>query len=125
MLNGPMTPAEVEAEIGEVLEHLEVLTEEYRRQCEAAAEAEADYRLGYWRIYLTVKDQGLTGSDGTKRKATNDEADGIATTRNEDAFRAYKITAAAVESGRQALYTHRTRLDALRTVAANARTLAG
>jgi hypothetical protein len=119
---GPLTTAEVEEEIAGVLEHLENLTEEYARVCHAAAEAEADYRLRYFKALLRIKANGVATDDGP-RKATDKEADALATVDAADELRAHKITGAYAESTKQALYTHRARLDALRTVAANARAL--
>lgn len=124
MSTGPLTMGEVEEQIAYVLTRLEELTEEYAHACDAAAAAEADYRVDYWRRFLTIKADGITLPDGSRRKVTDKEAEGHATLAGEhegDAIRAYKITAGTQESLKQALYTQRARLDALRTIAANAR----
>lgn len=124
MTDGPLTPAMVEEEIDRVLARLEALTEEYARACDAASSAEADYRIDYFKRLLTIKADGLTMPDGTKRKVTDKEAEAHAHLGGQDPganYRAYKITAGTQEHLKQALYTQRARLDALRTIAANAR----
>lgn len=112
-----MTQGQIEDGIEATVATLEDLTGDYARACASAAEAEAEYRLRYWRTFLQHKDSAGPGSRGP----SNDECEGRAIIANEDALRAYKITAASAESIKAAMATHRTRLDALRTLAANVR----
>lgn len=123
-MDGPLTPAEVEEQISAVLDHLEQVTEDYAVAAETAGDAEAEYRIRYWTAFLTAKADGIEQEDGTRAKATEKMAEGHAVVTVADHLRAYKIAAAKADAIKQALITHRTRLDALRTVAANARTAA-
>ena len=121
-----MTQRQIEDGIGELCERLEDLTTDYAQALSEAAEAEASYRLGYYKSLLTTKANGIeqaSNDDGQKprRKATDTEAAAWATVDNEDGFRRYKITAAHAEALKQSLFVQRTRLDALRTLAANVR----
>lgn len=112
-----LTQAQIEDGIETTVGMLESLTNDYARAQTEAAMAEAEYRLRYWRTFLAHKDSNGPGTRGPSDK----ECEGRAIIANEDAFRAYKITAAAVESIKGGLTTHRTRLDSLRTLAANVR----
>lgn len=115
------TMGDAEEEGDRIVRRLDDLSDEYRRDTERAAESEADYRLAYWTTFLQIRANGVRKPDGTVGKATDKEAEGYATTAAERELRAYKITAAKAEATKQALYTHRARLDYVRTKSANAR----
>lgn len=112
-----LTQADVEDGIEATVKRLEELTDEYAVASDEAAEAEASYRLAFWHTFLRFKD-GVTNG---KRGESDRTCEGRATIAAADSFRAYKITAARVDSLKAALRTHQTRLDALRTLAANIR----
>jgi hypothetical protein len=111
-----LTMGQIEDGLQATLARLEELTDTYAEVTDAAAAAEADYRLAYWRVFLDVK-----ASSGAARGASDKVAEGRATIAAEEQFRIYKTTAASAESVKAALRTHTSRLDALRTMAANVR----
>lgn len=105
---------DIEQQIVQISDRLDELTHDYAAMCDEAGEAEAEYRLRYYNTIMRLKDAG-------DRKMTDKEAEARATSAAASEFRNYKITAAKVEATKQALSTHRSRLDALRTLAANVR----
>lgn len=112
-----LTQGAIEDAIVALSDRLEEITDEYATASDDAAEAEAEYRLRYYRTFLQHKD-GVTNG---KRGESDETCKGRAIVANEDVLRDYKLTAARAESLRQALYTHQRRLEALRTLAANVR----
>lgn len=56
-------------------------------------------------------------------KPTEKVAEAYATTSAADLYVAYKLSAAAADAAKQALFTRRARLDSLRTLSANVRSL--
>lgn len=112
-----LTQGDIEDEIQRLSDRLEELTDTYAVATDEAAVAEAEYRLAFWQTFLRHKD-GVT--DG-KRGESDKTCEGRATIAAADKFRRYKVTAARAESVKSATYTTRTRLEALRTLAANVR----
>lgn len=113
-----LTQGQIEDGIEDVLNRLEALTDDYATICDEAADAEVDYRVGQAKALLILK----SAPDPATNKFLSDKAaEARATKIIETEMRAHKIAAAKVESTKQALYTHRARLDALRTLAANVR----
>lgn len=113
-----LTQGQIEDGIEDVLERLELLTDEYAVTCDDSAEAEVAYRVGMAKALLILKSR----PDDTTGKFLSDKAaEARALKIVEPEMHHYKIAAAKVESTKQALYTHRARLDALRTLAANVR----
>ena len=113
-----LTPVEVERKITEALEALDELTAEFADATRDAAEAEADYRLRLNSTYVRLRDAHAAD---TGRRMTERETEARATLAAANELTAYKITEARVDALRQALNTHRARLDALRTLNANTR----
>ena len=123
-----LSQGEIEAAIMSLSDSLEDLTTEYTTRSDAAAEAETDYRLAYYRAIIAMKASGvnLPDSDGVlvhHFRPSEKLCEAIAVADSADLFRAYKVTAAAADSTKQAIYTRRERLNALRTLAANVRSL--
>lgn len=123
-----LSQGEIEAAIMSLSDSLEDLTTEYTTRSDAAAEAETDYRLAYYRAIIATKASGvnLPDSDGVlvhHSRPSEKLCEAIAVADSADLFRAYKVTAAAADSIKQAIYTRRERLNALRTLAANVRSL--
>lgn len=133
MRGRPVSQVEVEEELLQRGEHLEALTsggvsplfpdddpfEGYDDLCEAAADAEADWKIQEASALVHLadrpKEEGKRGEPEYLRKAR-------VLALHKDKFRAYKMTAAERDGRKEALTTTRTRMDALRTVAANQRT---
>ena len=101
-----------------ISDRLEELTDDYGKLADRAANAEADYRLRFASTLIRLKDGGSEG-----KRMTDKMAEAQASVRAAEELRAYKITAASLDASRQALTAHRARLDALRTLAASARSL--
>lgn len=117
----PLSQVEVEAELLDQVEHLEALTNGdedlgivgYDQVCEAAADAEVEWKLAFAREMLTQANRGS--------KERRDLQESRATTIHAEAFRAYKLRGAQKDAAKEALVTTRTKIDALRTIAANVR----
>lgn len=112
------TQGEVEQEIEDIVDLMETLTDEYAAVCQTAADSEVTYRVRFYRGLLSLKEQ--PPREGT-RALTDKAAEAKATVMVEGELRAYKRSAALQESCKQALRTHQSRLDALRTLSANIR----
>lgn len=113
-----LTQHEVEQSIVQISDELARLTEEYASLAESAAEAEADYRHRYFTTIIRLKDTASA-------RLTDKEAEARATVAAAAELRTYKLTGARLDAAKQALTTHRTRLDALRTLNANLRSTVG
>jgi hypothetical protein len=113
MTRRPLTQAEVESAILDTADALDRVTHEFADISDAAAEAEADYKLAVARTWL-----GIVGGE---RKMTTTERQMRTDALTNDALRAYKVAEARRASTREALLSYRARIDALRTVSANVR----
>ena len=111
-----LTAGEVERQILSLSDRLEDETNRYADVAELAALAEADFKGCHARALLAFAD-ATVGS----RKATVDERRAQADLDAEDAYAIYRLNEARLDACKQALYSLRTRLDALRTLAANIR----
>ncbi len=130
MKGRPVSQVEVETELLGWVDHLEVLTngghsemvdadfEGYDDLCDAAAGAEADWKI--------AEANGLIAQANRTEEGKRGEPEYLRKARvlalKADEYRAYKMTAAVKESRKEALVTTRARCDALRTVCANTRT---
>lgn len=133
MRGRPVSQVEVETDLLEWVEHLEVLTnggvspkfpedepfEGYDDLCEAAAGAEADWKIQEASALVALadrpKEEGKRAEPEYLRKAR-------VLALHKEKFRAYKMTSAQKEARKEALTSTRARCDALRTVCANTRT---
>lgn len=109
-----LTQGEIEQQIMAISDALEEATDDYASASYEAALAEADYRREYARAMVHAAD-----ADGPRVPVSEREARALLAVT--DQHRAYKVLDARAESGKQALYSLRARLDALRTLAANVR----
>lgn len=94
---------------------LDAAVHDYADVCGRAAEAEADYKLDRARFLLALSQQE------TKRTVAEKEA--MVDVGTEDARRAWGAVEAERDVLREAMRSHRSRIDALRTLAANQRAL--
>lgn len=107
--NRPLTPAEVEEHIVERIAYLEEGSEILEQRTVAAAIAEAEYRI--------IRARGILLS--SKKLGVARESDGLYQARDELRSRGiYEALQAAAQDSQR---THRSILDALRTLAVNAR----
>lgn len=124
----PVSQVEVEGALLDEVEHLEALTNGgtspksatefvgYDEVCRLAAEAEADWKI--------TQAKGMIGqaqrTEGGRAEAKHTQEARVLATHGE-LFRAYRVTAAVKDGAKEALVTSRSRIDALRTIAANVR----
>ena len=110
-----LTQGEVESHILAISETLEEETYRYAELAEAAAIAEADYKYAAAR-----KNVDLSQSTG---KMTVGERQSHVDIQCAAEFRGWKLSEAVRQSSKEALLSLRSRLDALRTLSANIRSM--
>lgn len=108
-----LTQGQIEQQIMEVAEALEEQTHLYADLADAAAVAEADYKLSYARAVVSMAAQPL--------KLTAPEKSARAELSAAQELREWKLADARLKSTKEALVALRSRLDALRTLGANVR----
>lgn len=113
----PLTAHEVEEMIQQTLGMLEELVEDYAEIAENAAVADVDFKRDQAVTLLGVMDAAARRG----RKMTADERAARVEVEVSGQRRVAAIAGASRESAREAMNTHRTRLEALRTLAANVR----
>lgn len=108
-------PAQVDIErrLVDACNALDDAVVEYADVCSRAATAEADYKLDRARFLLALSQQ--------ETRRTVAEKDAMVDVGTEDARRAWGAVEAERDVLREAMRSHRTRIDALRTLAANQR----
>lgn len=111
----PMTQHDIEDQIIGIGDRLGELVDEYGDLAEAHAIADAEFRREQARTMLAVIAHG--------QKMTADERAARVELAVTDYRRSAGIAQARRESAREALNTHRTRLESYRTLAANVRYL--
>lgn len=124
----PVSQVEIETDLLEEVEHLEALTNGgpspktgedmvgYDVTCAMAAEAEADWKIEQAKGMIS---QAARTAGGRAEAKHTQEARVLAT--KGDLYRRYKMAAAVKDGHKEALTTSRTRIDAIRTIAANVR----
>lgn len=110
-----LTQGEIEASILQIDGALDTATHEFADLSEAAARAEADYKQA-----AATEMVRLANSD---RKMTVSEREARVDQLTADEFAIYRIADARVRAAREGLHSYRARLDALRTISANIRSL--
>ena len=114
-----LTQAEVEAGIADTVERLDALTAEYGAAADHAAESEHLYRTKRNRALVQEAHDPRPLPNGAKTTADYREAQ--AELAAADEAYVYRMADARLRTLREALTTHRARLDALRTLSANVR----
>lgn len=116
-----LSQAQIEHMIVDTAESLELLVEEYAAIAERAGVAEVDFkRTQALTVIHQIENPPLDEYD-KPRKMLAAERDARVEVVVSDARRDAAIAAAAREFARESMSTHRTRIDALRTLAANVR----
>lgn len=110
--------ATVQHDIEQLLDELDVLTEEFGEVAVEAVKAEMAYKRVYHRSLVVLAERG-TMANGTKSTADWRHAQASLSAEVEE--ERHRIMEARVRVLRESLTTKRTRLDALRTLAANVR----
>ena len=108
-----LTQGEVEAELIRLSDALENETVRFAHVAERVAETEADFKRQFFGQVLV--------SVNNDRRMTVGERNARAHLAAEDAYRISKIYEARLDAARQACMSLRTRIEALRTIAANVR----
>ena len=111
-----LTQAQIEGEITRLSDALEAETYDYRDISLSAAEAEAAFKHRHATATLSM---GTEATDGRKRTASERAA--YADRVSGDEFRLFRIAEARRGASRESMLSLRTRIDALRTLAANIR----
>lgn len=109
-----LNQGQVEQMIMEIVDALDDQTHVYSDLADAAAEAEADYKLKIARAIIALAN--------TNEKMTTAERSARAEVHAAEELRAYKIAEAAKQSTKEHLLSLRARMDALRTLNASIRT---
>ncbi len=110
-----LTQADIEERIIETVDALDELTHEFAEIGRTAALAEVEYRRNKAMMTLAVIQQPSGKPISAKERDARIDLASI------ESKESHEVTAAALEATREALRTHRTRLDSLRTLAANVR----
>lgn len=113
-----LTAADIERRITLLSDQMEELTYDLAKRAEVAALAEATYKVAFAKARLRARMQPGTGP---RERTTNDEADDRAIRDCEEELTEHLITEALYNSARDALFSKRSQMDALRTIAANIR----
>ena len=116
-----LTQAEIESAIMDTADRLEELVEDYADIAETFYVSEAEFKRQHALTTLAVIQHPPTDDDGKVRKMIAAERDALIELRCNDARKEAAIAAASREVAREAMATHRTRIDSLRTLAANVR----
>jgi hypothetical protein len=118
-----LNQAEIESLIMDTSDSLELLVEEYSEIAEAAGTTEVEFKRRQAMTYLSLIEHPPKDADGNVRKMIAAERDARVELLVTDARRDHAIAAARREVSRESMNVHRTRIDALRTLAANVRYL--
>lgn len=111
-MRGLLTQAQIEDRIVRLVDALEDGTSTYADTLAAAANAEADYKAGYYRALLDAANRKMGAAD--LRKAWAEQQTG-------ELRRLHLIADASRDAARDHQFTTRAALDAMRTLAANVR----
>lgn len=114
-----LTQGEIERQILSISNELADETDRYRDLTEQAAGAEADFKYRFHRRLIESAARNRPMPRGERLTVGELEAD--AHVYATEAFQVWRIFDARCDSSKQALLSLRSRLDALRTLAANIR----
>lgn len=116
----PVSMARVEAEIVRLSDAMEDALDDLARRAQTAADAEHAYKVKYAKERLAAVSNGGHGPGG---RCTADEAEDRATVRCDAELRARLVSDAYQGVAQERLRTMRSQVEALRTLAANVRSL--
>lgn len=118
-----LTQHDIETAIVDLGDRLESIVDDFADIAERHYVAESDFKREAAMMTLAVIEHPPKDADGKPRKITAAERDAIVELQINAKRREAAIAAAAREAAREALNTHRTRLESYRTLAANVRYL--
>lgn len=116
----PLSQVEIEAEIRRLSDELERQTDAFAGQCRATANAEADWKFALHRALVEVAARERPKKRDEKMTA-DERASQAALDAGEDLYRLHRIAEETQRATQAALGTLRSRLDSMRTLAANVR----
>lgn len=119
-MSEPLALADVEARIMDLDRLLEAATHAQRQRFCEAADADTAYDVAYSQAFLLAKEGKLAGQES---RASDLAAKAHAIVVCADKLTQRNITAALLESAREAARNARAQLEAMRTLAATARAL--
>lgn len=108
-----LTQGEVEQSILDLSAEIEATTYAYADLSDAAAEAEADYKLSFARATIAIANNSM--------KMIAQERQARAELASAEELRKWKLSEARRQSCKEALLSLRARLDAMRSLSANLR----
>lgn len=111
-----LTQVEIEDQIQALAKEYEEAVDHYEAIGRESANAEADWKFAFHRNILTVTDERPRSNAEWREAKASIQA-------GENLYRASKVTEASKNAAKEHLTSLRTRLDALRTLAANQRAL--
>jgi hypothetical protein len=118
----PLAQVEIERAIITIGDEMEALTEDYARLSDEEAQAEIDFKRRFSKAIVVLAERGTMPSGS---KSTADWREAKANEIADDERARFRILEARLRSTKEALITKRARLDALRTIAANVRSMGG
>jgi hypothetical protein len=118
-----LTQHDIETAILETSDKLEELVDDYAEVAELAAVSDVEFKRQQAMMTLAVIQHPPQGADGKPIKMTADERAARIELQVSPVRREAAIAGARREAAREALNTQRTRMEALRTLAANVRYL--
>lgn len=113
-----VSQGEVERSILRLSDRLETMTSELITYAEAAKRAEVNWKRT---AAATRIPRRVSGGHGPGGRATEQEIEDHVMVKHADLYEAYKIAEGVYESHRDAMFSVRAQMDALRTIAANIR----
>lgn len=113
----PLSRERIEKGLEKAIFEQSKLTDQYRKDLDAAAVAEAEFKKKFAQARILARTSGEI--DGVK--VTSDFADDVATNRTHEERLTMLTTSAQEAATRQALLSVRTRIQALQTLNANHR----
>lgn len=113
----PLTQGEIESMILDRIDMLEEATFAYRDALIDAVNADADYELARGRVMMGLANAMTPGGKSLTVADRQARCDVMTTTE----YRKAKLAEAVRNSLREAMLSHRTTIDALRTLSANVR----
>ncbi len=115
--SNPLTQVEIEDSIVQLCDELEIECERFAAVSQERAIAESEYKERFWVSIVKLMDSPTYKTAGQREAAANLWAKGE--------WRKYKLLEAQEKATQQKMMMLRTRLEAVRTIAANVRAVGG
>lgn len=113
-----LTPAEVERNILRICDELDEMIVDLANAADTAKRSEVAWKRAAAKVRIMRRPLPGNGPGG---RTTEGDVEDSAMDKHGDLYEAYKINEGVYEALRDAMFTKRTQIDALRTIAANIR----